>query len=97
MSQNRKERRKEESKLLCEKKILLPLVINKKETINLSANKHEGQHELTCEAILMRTSSSTQSPVTALYLQNQKLCFLKIMQNKPKSSHFHHLYFLISK
>lgn len=64
--------------------------------INLTANKHEGQWDLTCEAILMRTSSSTQSPVTALYLQNQEMCLLEKTQREPKSTHPQCLSFLIS-
>lgn len=71
------------SKLLYEENILLPLFNNGKKITNLAANKHEGRCDLTCEAILMRTSSSTQSPVTALYLQNQELRLLEKCRRNP--------------
>lgn len=72
----------ETSKLLYEENILLPPFSNRKEITNLAVNKHEGWCELTCEAILMRTSSSTQFPVTALYLQNQT-CLLEKCRGNP--------------
>lgn len=74
----------ETSKLLYEEDFIwLPLFSNRKEITNVAANKHDGQCDLTCEAILMRTSSSTQSLVTALYLQNQEICLLEKRRGNP--------------
>lgn len=83
----------ETSKLLWGKH-LAATIQKQKGNYKLAPSKHEGQCDLTCEAILIRTSSSTQSPVTALYLQNQEIRLRK-MQREPKSSHFQHLSFLI--
>lgn len=75
-------------------KHLAATIQEQKGNYKLAVSKHEGQCDLTWEAILIRTSSSTQSPVTALYLQNQEIRLRK-MQREPKSSHFQHLSFLI--
>lgn len=83
----------ETSKLLWGKPFAATIQ-EQKGNYKLAVSKHEGQCDLTCEAILIRTSSSTQSPVTALYLQNGEIRLRKTPK-EPKSSHFQDLSFLV--